>query len=208
VHTLLTGDIADNGGFGPDFAPDWDGSDLEAILSPRPGSRHVYTWYNDGSSFGPSHIDRISLTGSVVQVPKSYVLDTRLMTAPELANTGLLAGDSDAASDHMPHVVDLAPLAPTAVGDGGTAGPARLLAVLPNPVRGAADVRFVLAETAAVRISVYDAGGRFRKLLLDERRDPGEHRVRWNPDGLPAGAYFVRLETPAGASTVSLVLTD
>ena len=208
VHTLLTGDIADNAGFGPDFAPDWDGSDLEAVLSRRPGTRHAYTWQNDGSSFGPSYIDRISLTGSVLQVAKSYILDTRTMTPTELSNTGLLAGDSEGASDHMPHVVDLAPLAPTAVGDGDPVPPARLLAVLPNPVRGAADVRFTLEEPGRVRLALYDAGGRLRRVLLDESRGAGEQRVRWNAEGLPAGAYFVRLETPAENHTVSLVLTD
>jgi hypothetical protein len=208
VHTLLTGDIADNGSFGPDFAPDWDGGDLEPLLSPRPGSRHTYTWYNDGSSFGPSHIDRVALTGSVIQVPKSYILDTRVMTALELANTGLQAGDSDAASDHMPHVVDLAPAEPTAVADGGPVPPTRLLAVFPNPVRGAADVRFTLAETGPVRLAVYDAGGRLREVLLDGTREAGEHRLRWSPDALPAGAYFARLGTREGTRTFSFVVTD
>ncbi|NNE09074.1 MAG: hypothetical protein HKN20_10990, partial [Gemmatimonadetes bacterium] len=89
VTTLLTGDIDDNGTYGPDFAPDWDGSDMDAVLSRNPAKRQTYTYYNEGSSYGPSHIDRITVTGSTLNIGKSYVLHTPDLPAATLSAYGL-----------------------------------------------------------------------------------------------------------------------
>ena len=47
----------------------------------------------------------------------------------------------------------------------------------PNPARGATRFRFDLAHAGAVRLALYDAGGRLVRLLADEVRPAGEQVV-------------------------------
>ncbi len=87
---------------------------------------------------------------------------------------------------------------PTA--DGGvTAGAEFALdAVAPNPTRGAARVRFSLAEAQAVRLTVTDLLGREVAVLLDGQAPAGASDAAF-PASLPAGVYVVRLTSADGA---------
>ncbi len=113
LMTLLTGDIVDEATFGPDFAPDWDGTRLVEV-KPRHNAREkdYYTWRVDKDTFPPDALDRIIYTDSALTVRKSFVLDTTRMTEKELHESGLLASDVLRAGkagdfDHLPLVVDL-----------------------------------------------------------------------------------------------------
>lgn len=194
VLTLLTGDIADNGTYGPDFAPDWDGGDLDEVYARQPTVRHSYSWYSTSSSYQPSYIDRMAVTGSVLDIAKSYILHTQEIPAPVLAAAGLLATDSEDASDHAPHVVDLSPTPIVAVGDPSMVTPRLRLAVRPNPFRTQTAFRFELARAERVRVELFDAAGRIVTRLLDERLPAGPHTVTWEaaPE-LPSGTYFARV---------------
>ena len=56
LTTLLTGDIVDEETFGPDFSPDWDGTDLtDASPSHNARGETFYTWRNDTGPFPPGH---------------------------------------------------------------------------------------------------------------------------------------------------------
>ncbi len=114
LDSLLTGDIDDNVAHGPDFLPDWDGSDLRSVLPRMTELRMGYTWRSDTSSFWPGHLDYFVVSDSVVATPRSYVLYTMEMSAAARAAAGLLPDDS-LASDHIPFVLDLRPW-----GAGGT----------------------------------------------------------------------------------------
>ncbi len=63
----------------------------------------------------------------------------------------------------------------------------------PNPFRVATDVVFALPEPADVRLEVFNVAGRRIALLADRGFGAGEHSVRWDATGQPAGVYFVRL---------------
>lgn len=195
VTTLLTGDISDNGTYGPDFAPDWDGSDLDAVVSRQPAVRQAYTYYNESSSYGPSHIDRITVTGSVLNVDKSYVLHTPLLPPAVLAAAGLNADDSIDASDHAPHVMDFsAGATDTAVNGGVPTLSGVRLAGAPNPFNPSTTLRFDLAEAGPVTLDVYDTSGRLVERLVDGRRAAGPNAVVWSPGSeTPSGIYLVRL---------------
>jgi len=108
LASLLSGEIADGATYGPDFAPDWDGSGLTSIVPRQTELRMGYTWRSDTSSFWPGHLDYWAISDSVVEVVRSYTLYTPEMSAAALAAAGLFATDS-LASDHMPFVVDLRP---------------------------------------------------------------------------------------------------
>lgn len=113
-ETLLSGDIADEETFGPDFALDWDGTEItDARPSHNGMGREYYTWRNDNLPFNPSALDRILFTDSVTSVLRSFVLNTMTMSSSELAILGLQDSDVllDGRSnyyDHLPLIVDFA----------------------------------------------------------------------------------------------------
>jgi hypothetical protein len=106
LTSLLTGDIVNEAANGPDFAPDWDGSDLANRLWRQTDKRMGYTWRSDAESFWPGHLDFVIYSDSVLTVSHRFALYTPEMPAPRLAQYGLLAGDS-LASDHLVICADL-----------------------------------------------------------------------------------------------------
>ena len=83
----------------------------------------------------------------------------------------------------------------------------------PNPARGGTRLAFSLSGDAvgAVRLCVYDVGGRLVRDLLDQLLTAGHHAIVWNGqdgDGVAvrAGLYFCRLVTRAGTSTASVLI--
>lgn len=68
----------------------------------------------------------------------------------------------------------------------------------PNPFDGSTHIRFELAESARVSISIYDLLGRRVRTLDDEALGPGRHVRVWNGlddagRAVPSGVYFCRL---------------
>jgi flagellar hook assembly protein FlgD len=62
-----------------------------------------------------------------------------------------------------------------------------------------------------VRVAVYDATGRARRVLVDAVQAAGRHMATWDGRGgrgiaLPAGVYFVRLAFDGHVETQKLVL--
>ncbi len=106
-RTLLTGDIADEATYGPDFGPDWDGGPLVDARPFTTGESAAFTWYNPGSSFSPGRLDYVTYTGSLIEARNRYVLFTPGLTPAELTTWGLRADDTTVASDHLPVVVDV-----------------------------------------------------------------------------------------------------
>jgi len=112
VSTLLSGDIADEGAYGSDAAPDWDGT-TNVDAHPFHNGRELfdYTWRNDWGSFPPGRLDFVTYSDSVLQTANVFILNTALMSAAELAAAGLDLWDvtGDLAGlyyDHLPLVVD------------------------------------------------------------------------------------------------------
>ena len=108
IQTLETGDIVDEGTYGSDFAPDWDGTGMLQVAAIQADRPMDYTWRNDGSSFMPGKLDYALVSDGVVQVLRSFGLQTFDMSQDRLDQYGLLSGDTWNASDHLPVVVDLA----------------------------------------------------------------------------------------------------
>ncbi|MDH4210547.1 MAG: C25 family cysteine peptidase [candidate division WOR-3 bacterium] len=75
-----------------------------------------------------------------------------------------------------------------------------LAAVYPNPVLRVMSIRYQLAREAVVELVMYDAAGRLVRTFADGMQAAGYYTVQW--DGcddlgrkVPAGVYFVRLDT-------------
>jgi hypothetical protein len=80
----------------------------------------------------------------------------------------------------------------------------------PNPFAASTRLTYVLPETRAVRLHVYDIEGRLVRVLLDQTQGPGSHEVNW--DGRTAagvsaasGTYLLRLDA-GGETRVQKVL--
>jgi endonuclease/exonuclease/phosphatase (EEP) superfamily protein YafD len=124
MRTLTTGDLVNNATYGPDFAPDADGTaftELPLTLSDFPAD---YTWENASGQFIPGKLDIVVVSDATVQPLRGFALHTGRMSSERLSQWGLLAGDTEAASDHVPVVVDVAPTGPVPpAGTGNYGGP-------------------------------------------------------------------------------------
>ena len=112
LNTLLDGNIINNATYGPDAAPDWDGSrNADAFPLHNGAGPESYTWRNDLEPFDPGRLDYVTYTDSVLASPKRFVLNTVAMSDALLAAAGLQRFDATLDSvgqnyDHLPVVVD------------------------------------------------------------------------------------------------------
>lgn len=206
LRTMTDGDIVDNGTFGADFAPDWDGTPLRDLVSSQTEKRFAYTWRNDFGSYAPGRLDFFIYSDSVAEVGNHFVLYTPEMSASQRALYGLQAGDVTAVSDHLPHVADFRQPIATDVGNSPVgAGAARRGISLQAAPPGRRGTRLVLSldRRVRVRIEVFDVRGvRVATLRDDADLAPGRHEIAWDGRTLEGqraanGTYVARLTADA-----------
>lgn len=211
LDTILTGDIQDEGTYGPDSPPDWDGGPFTAVASRQPDLRAAYTWRNDFSTYYPGLLDWILYTDSVLALHRHYVLETRTMLPATLSANGLQYWDTWDASDHAPRVADFTLLSDVSAvpGAGTPSGWARLLPNTPNPFNPTTALRFALERDATVELSVYDVRGRLVRGFPARAYPEGRHAVDWNGRddqgrAVASGVYQVRfVSRGAGGKVVT-----
>ncbi|MEE2681592.1 MAG: endonuclease/exonuclease/phosphatase family protein [Planctomycetota bacterium] len=108
LESLVTGDIVDEATWGPDVAPDVDGSALFDTTPLLTEQRLSYTYRNDSpfASYWPGRLDVSIVSDSVLELGRQLILETRFMSGQRLDEYQLLAEDS-ASSDHLPLVTDV-----------------------------------------------------------------------------------------------------
>ncbi len=209
LTTVLTGDIIDEGTYGPDMAPDWGGAPFIPVQSRQPDARVSYTWRNDYSSYYPGMLDWILYSDSALDLQNNYILETRTMTPTTLAAYGLQQFDTTDASDHAPRVADFTvfdPLSPVP-GVPSSLKDARLLPNAPNPFNPRTELRFALAKEGTVTLEIFDARGRKVNSYAPSAYSAGSHAVTWNgtdSSGRPvaSGVYRVRMTAQLGREIV------
>ena len=70
-----------------------------------------------------------------------------------------------------------------------------LLGPAPNPFNSRAAVTFLLPVKNQVRLTLHNLQGQMVRTIYKGVKDAGVHAFSLDAAGLPAGAYFVRLET-------------
>jgi len=70
-----------------------------------------------------------------------------------------------------------------------------MMKVYPNPMRGMGKVKFELGRRCNTSINLYDIAGRRVKHIYKGILNTGIHTIEWNAKKLPAGIYFIRLDT-------------
>ncbi len=76
----------------------------------------------------------------------------------------------------------------------------------PNPFNPATEIRYRITDRAIVNIRVFDLLGKEVGTLVNETKDPGEHRILWDAGNLPSGLYFYRLTAGAATATRKMLL--
>ena len=76
----------------------------------------------------------------------------------------------------------------------------------PNPFNPTTEINFVLPNISQVSLEVFNALGQKIATLVDEKREPGNYRVKWDGDGFPSGVYFYCLKTEGLTKTMKMLL--
>ncbi len=76
----------------------------------------------------------------------------------------------------------------------------------PNPFNPSTTIAYELETSQNIRLSIYDANGRFVKSLVNGFTTRGNHKVVWNATNNAAGLYIVRLEADGQSLSSKMLL--
>ncbi|MBL0175013.1 MAG: endonuclease/exonuclease/phosphatase family protein [Ignavibacteria bacterium] len=202
LTSLLTGDIIDNGLYGPDSSPDWNGGPLLDLSSRRLNSLFTWTWGDRTSAYAAGKLDYVFHTPSVLRIVSDMVFDTRDMSVDARTQAGLLAGDSETASDHCPTVVDCLPGNVNSVAESAEGQDPLQLGLSPNPAADQSELRYFATTAGRASITITDAIG--RRIMTAERDvdAPGMQRHPLSLRGLTPGSYFLQVAIGGLVKTV------
>jgi hypothetical protein len=79
------------------------------------------------------------------------------------------------------------------------------MSVAPNPFYGRTDVTFSLPDREHVNLVLIDVLGRVVETVNDSWQDSGDHQITFDGSALPAGTYYLRMETPNARVTKKLI---
>jgi endonuclease/exonuclease/phosphatase family metal-dependent hydrolase len=205
LRTLLTGDIVDNATYGPDSAPDWNGSEWTELPAEHPVSLFTWTWYDKGSNFAPGKLDYVLYTKSAAEITQHLVLNTSEMSDAQLGRLGLQRDDAFAASDHMARVVDVIVKSPAGTGSLPPSVRPEFSAMYPQPARDVLHIGINgLAGTA--RLTLSDMLGRTTLFSAFAHKAEGNAEYILRLPMLPAGAYTLTATGLEGAATRRVLL--
>jgi len=76
----------------------------------------------------------------------------------------------------------------------------------PNPLNASTTITFAFPTSQNVTIKVYDSLGREVEILLNEKLASGSYTLKWIPQNLPSGTYFIRIKTEEFVRTAKAIL--
>jgi len=82
------------------------------------------------------------------------------------------------------------------------------LSINPNPFMSYTEIEFSIFEAGYGKLSVIDFNGKEIQTLISKQLRTGVHQLEWKAKGLPAGIYFLRLETNEVSETRKLIILD
>ena len=209
LTTLRTGDIVNNGVFGADFDPDWDGTELGDARPLQSEARFAYTWRNDNSTFQPGRLDFIFYTDSVVEMGRNFVIYSPEMSPTELSNNGMSADDVIDVSDHLPVVADFRQIVASDTGPQQGSGGAHIEGLRSDD--DGIHFTLILDEPARASIEIFDVRGqRVGRLqdLQDQALTSGHHPMTWSGRtttgrSVAHGVYLLRVLTRNASGVAS-----
>jgi len=213
LETLITGDIV-NPQFGPDFSPDWDGSDFGDLCARLTDLPMFYTWYSATSSYYPGRLDFMIYSDYVLSSEHKFVMFTPEMLADSLSAYGLYADDVTDASDHIPLVSDFRVLEPSSVSNPPQNDGFKLLNS-PNPFSDSTVLSFSTTKHIDnPEIIIYNIIGQKIKVLSGSEthsENKSIYTFEWdgsdnNGNNVPEGVYFYKIDEDNFYDTGKMIL--
>ena len=75
----------------------------------------------------------------------------------------------------------------------------------PNPFYASANIEYILPEASNIRISIHDNLGKEIKVLVNETKPTGYHKLTWDGSDLTSGIYFCVLKSNTGTKTTKII---
>jgi len=213
LETLITGDIV-NPQFGPDFSPDWDGSDFGDLCARLTDLPMFYTWYSATSSYYPGRLDFMIYSDYVLSSEHKFVMFTPEMLADSLSAYGLYADDVTDASDHIPLVSDFRVLEPSSVSNPPQNDGFKLWNS-PNPFSDSTVLSFSTTKHIDnPEIIIYNIIGQKIKVLSGSEthsENKSIYTFEWdgsdnNGNNVPEGVYFYKIDEDNFYDTGKMIL--
>ena len=66
----------------------------------------------------------------------------------------------------------------------------------PNPFNPSTNIVFSLPKKSNIKINVFDISGRKVAIVANDIYNEGEYSIKWTPESIPSGIYFIVLEAP------------
>lgn len=76
----------------------------------------------------------------------------------------------------------------------------------PNPFNGTTIIEYKIQKRTRVRITVYDVLGQELSILVDEEKNGGNYKIKFNSNNLSSGLYFYRLTSDNFAISKTMLL--
>jgi hypothetical protein len=129
-----------------------------------------------------------------MNVEKSFVIQTEVMSHARLIQYGLGQFDTRNASDHLPKVTDYSINVSTDVANFQRPGEYSLDQNYPNPFNPSTLIQYAISSRQFVTLKVYDILGNVLATLVNEELPAGNYNVEFDAKGLSSGIYFYRLQ--------------
>lgn len=80
------------------------------------------------------------------------------------------------------------------------------LQITPNPFNAQTNIYYTIPQSDFVSIKLYNSNGQLVKTILNKQQHSGNHKLNINLDALPAGVYFVALNSNSVSDSKKLLL--
>jgi hypothetical protein len=141
---------------------------------------------------------RVAFSGGAVAASGgSYTLGA---TVAEAGVVGRVSGGGFTLGEGFwPNVIAITATDVPGTTDGPTAWVNRLRPNFPNPFASSTAIAYSVANSAPVRLTIYDVAGRRVSSLVDATHAPGRYRVHWRGldetgSAVASGVYLYRLD--------------
>jgi len=76
----------------------------------------------------------------------------------------------------------------------------------PNPFNPSTIIKYKLPESSHIVLKIYNLTGQKVATLVNEFQTAGEHEITWQPEGLPSGLYFYKIQAGDFSEAKKLIL--
>jgi hypothetical protein len=76
----------------------------------------------------------------------------------------------------------------------------------PNPFNPSTSIKYYVAQTSKVRLSVFDLLGKETVILVNTTLEPGSYTAHFDAKDLPSGIYLYRLQAGSYMITKKLII--